>query len=114
MVYFVKDGGKVLDTSTAINVEAVTTGAAFLALALAQGKFEGQALRINGSDAFKRELIIVAASKDFTFRFADKAMNDALDIIKAQNAKDKSNLSELGKSLAKDQKPRTKPIRRGR
>lgn len=82
IIYFVKDGGKVLDNGKALNVEAVSTGAAFLALSLAQEKFEGKALRINGSDAFKREIVMVAASKNFEIRFADKAMNDAVEFLK--------------------------------
>ncbi len=84
IIYFVKDGGKVLDTGKSVNVEAVSTGAAFLALSLAQEKFEGKALRIKGSDAFKREIVMVAASNDFGIKFADKAMNDAIRIIKSQ------------------------------
>ena len=112
MIYFVKDGGKVLDTGKSVNVETVSTGAAFLALSLAQEKFEGRALRINGSDAFKREIVMVAASKDFVIRFADKAMNDAIVMLKAEKAKTKISHSELDQSKSLNNK--IKPVRRGR
>ena len=112
IIYFVKDGGKVLDTGKAVNVEAVSTGAAFLALSLAQEKFEGKALHINGSDAFKREIVIVAASKDFGIRFADKAINDAVEILRAEKAQSKNDQSKIEQSNPANNK--IKPVRRGR
>jgi Relaxase/Mobilisation nuclease domain/Large polyvalent protein-associated domain 7 len=114
IIYFVKDGGKVLDTGKSVNVEAVSTGAAFLALSLAQEKFEGRALRINGSDAFKREIVMVAASKDFGIRFADKAMNDAVDILRTEKSKDKAHLSEFDHAKSRPLNRKIKPVKRGR
>lgn len=114
IIYFVKDGGKVLDTGKAVNVEAVSMGAAFLALSLAQEKFEGKALRINGSDAFKREIIMVAASKELGIRFADKAINDAVDMLKAEKSKDKAHQSEFDQTKQKPLNRKIKPVRRGR
>ncbi len=114
VIYFVKDGGKVLDTGKAVNVEAVSTGAAFLSLSLAQEKFEGKALRINGNDAFKREIVMVAASKDFRIRFADKAMNDAVDMLKAEKSKAKAHQSEFYHTKSKPINRKIKPVKRGR
>lgn len=114
IIYFAKDGGKVLDNGKAVNVEAVSTGAAFLALSLAQEKFEGKALRIKGSDAFKREIIMVAASKELGIRFADKAMNDAVDILKVEKSKDNAIQSEFENSKSKPLNRKIKPIKRGR
>ena len=113
IIYFVKDGGKVLDSGKAVNVEAVSTGAAFLALSLAQEKFEGKVLRINGSDAFKREIVMVAASKDFGIRFADKAINDAVSILKVNFSNSASNEPIVPKPIVpsnqlKNNKPRIK------
>nr|WP_240008350.1 TraI/MobA(P) family conjugative relaxase [Pseudaquidulcibacter saccharophilus] len=112
IIYFIKDGGKVLDTGKALNVETVTTGSAFLALSLAQEKFAGKGLRVNGSDAFKRELIMVAASKDFVVRFADKALNDAVAILKAEKSQNKLIQPKI--DTHQTIKPNIKPRNRGR
>ncbi len=114
IIYFVKDGGKVLDNGKAVNVEAVSTGAAFLALSLAQEKFEGKALRINGSEAFKREIVLVAASKELGIRFADKAINDAIDMLKTEKSKDKAIQSEFDNTKSKPLNRKIKPVKRGR
>ena len=109
ILYFIKDGGKVLDTGKALNVETVTTGAALLALSLAKEKFAGKALNINGSDAFRREIIIAASSKNIDIRFTDKAMNDALEVIKNQK------ISKVPIVKSATNSPKQKPSRaRGR
>ncbi|MBN8646406.1 MAG: relaxase/mobilization nuclease domain-containing protein [Caulobacterales bacterium] len=112
IIYFIKDGGKVLDTGKALNVETVTTGSAFLALSLAQEKFAGKGLRVNGSDAFKRELIMVAASKDIVVRFADKELNDAVAILKAEKSQKKLIQPKIDRHQTI--KPKIKPRNRGR
>ena len=109
IVYFIKDGGRVADSKRAINIENVSTGAALLALSLAQEKFEGKALKINGSDAFKREIIIAASSKNLDIRFTDKAINDALEVIKNQKTSKLPVVESATNSLK--QKP---PRKRGR
>lgn len=114
IIYFVKDGGKVLDTGRAINVDVVSTGAALLALSLAQEKFEGKALRINGSDAFKHEIVMVAASKSLEIKFADKVMNDAVTILKVKKSEDKVSQSEFDQLKSRPLIGKVKPIKRGR
>jgi hypothetical protein len=74
VVYRVKDGGLVVDEAQAIRVEELTAHAAFLALSLASERFAGQALIVEGSDEFKRQIAGLAGSKQLDVRFADPAI----------------------------------------
>jgi hypothetical protein len=74
VVYRVKDGGLVVDEAHAIRVEELTAHAAFLALSLASERFAGQALIVEGSDEFKRQIAGLAGSKQLDVRFADPAI----------------------------------------
>ncbi len=74
VVYRVKDGGLVVDEAQAIRVEELTAHAAFLALSLASERFVDQALIVEGSDEFKRQIAGLAGSKQLDVRFADPAI----------------------------------------
>ncbi|MCM8735504.1 relaxase/mobilization nuclease domain-containing protein [Azospirillum sp. A1-3] len=71
LVYRVEDGGVVSDEATQVRVTEVTAGATFLALSLADDRFRGQALVVEGSDAFKTQVAQLAAVKGLEVRFAD-------------------------------------------
>ena len=71
LVYRVEDGGVVSDEATRVRVTEVTAGAAFLALSLADDRFRGQALVVEGTDAFKAQVAQLAAMKGLEVRFAD-------------------------------------------
>ncbi|WP_353654391.1 TraI/MobA(P) family conjugative relaxase [Azospirillum sp. A1-3] len=71
LVYRVEDGGVVSDEATQVRVTEVTTGAAFLALSLADDRFRGRALVVEGTDAFKTQVAQLAAMKGLEVRFAD-------------------------------------------
>lgn len=71
LVYRVEDGGVVSDEATRVRVTEVTTGAAFLALSLADDRFRGRALVVEGSQEFRTQVAQLAAMKGLEVRFAD-------------------------------------------
>lgn len=71
-VYRVEDGGVVADEARQIRVEQLTAGASFLALALADERFKGRALVVEGSELFREQVVLHAALLDV--RFADPAL----------------------------------------
>ncbi|WGO96399.1 relaxase/mobilization nuclease domain-containing protein (plasmid) [Pseudomonas viciae] len=73
-VYQVEDGGVVSDERQAVRVKELTAGASFLALALADERFKGRRLIVEGSEEFKSQVVSHAALKGLDVRFADPAM----------------------------------------
>lgn len=69
--YEVGDGGLVKDMRDGVRVDKPTEAASFLALLLASDKFAGQALIVEGSDAFKSEVAKLAGEKGMDVQFAD-------------------------------------------
>lgn len=72
--YRLKDGGRVEDTAQAVYVPEVTEAAALLALSLAQERFTGKALIVEGSTTFKVKVAEMAVIQGLNVRFADPAM----------------------------------------
>jgi hypothetical protein len=72
--YEVGDGGRVQDARDGVRVEQRSDAAHALALLLAADKFAGQALIVEGSNAFKMDLARVAGEKGFAVVFADAEM----------------------------------------
>lgn len=71
MVYHLEDGGVVADETRQVRVEQVTAGACILALLLANERFPGQPLIIEGTDEFKGQVMQVAARFGLASRLAD-------------------------------------------
>lgn len=80
MHYQVQDGGRVTDRAAEIRMDQLSTGAAYLALSLAVSRFGDQPLELHGSEAFKAELVKVAALPGFTVRFADPDLDHARQV----------------------------------
>jgi hypothetical protein len=74
VTYRLPDGGRVEDTSQAVYVPEVTEASALLALTLAQERFTGKALVVEGSTAFKVQVAEMAVIKGMNLRFADPEM----------------------------------------
>lgn len=74
VTYHVADGGKVTDRADHIRVDTETASATLLALTLAADRFGGRALKIEGTEAFKRQVVEVAALHDLDVRFADAGL----------------------------------------
>jgi hypothetical protein len=74
LVYRVQDGGVVVDEARRLRVEEVSAHAAFFALTLAAERFSGQALVVEGTEAFKRQLAATAAGQGLAVRFSDPAL----------------------------------------
>ena len=72
--YTVADGGVVKDTAKGVRVDQSTEASAFLGLLLATEKYAGQALIVEGSDAFKDAVARMAGSKGMPVQFADAGM----------------------------------------
>lgn len=77
MAYSTIDGGMVIDRATHVQAQRATTGAALVALSLAEKRFEGQALIVEGSEQFRQEVAQLAALHGFNVRFADPLMEQA-------------------------------------
>ncbi len=75
--YQTYDGGLVIDRSNHVQCFRTTTGAAQFALELAAKRFDGQALVVEGSEDFKKEVARLANIRRVNVRFADPAMEKA-------------------------------------
>jgi hypothetical protein len=76
LFYRIQDGGTVTDEKTQIRVDNPTAGAAFLALSLAAERFEGQALTIQGTDDFKRQIVEFAVQYRLPVKFKDTQLDE--------------------------------------
>lgn len=84
VIYNIKDGGRVVDNDKSISVKNLTIGSALLALSLSIERFEGQALRVNGTAEFKQVIIKLAASKSLDIKFGDDDMNKSYQELRLQ------------------------------
>lgn len=76
LFYRIQDGGTVTDEKAQIRVDNPTAGAAFLALSLAAERFEGQALTVQGSDDFKRQIVEFAVQYRLPVKFKDAQLDE--------------------------------------
>lgn len=76
-LYRVADGGQVLDETHQVRVPGVTVGAAFLALVLANERFKGKPLVVEGNDEFKRQLVQLAGKPGMNIFFADSELEQS-------------------------------------
>jgi hypothetical protein len=83
-VYRVDDGGVVADEARQIRVEQLSAGAAFLALSLADERFQGRALIVEGSETFREQVVLHATRHGLDVRFADPAMEAERQRLTAQ------------------------------
>ena len=74
MLYRLKDGGVVLDDTQAIRVPEVTEASTVLALSLADERFHGKSLVVEGSNEFKLLVAKQAALEGLSIRFADPVL----------------------------------------
>jgi hypothetical protein len=74
VIYRAQDGGVVSDEATAITVPQVTEAATLLALSLADERFHGKALIVEGSDEFKLQVAKLSALEGLSIRLADPAL----------------------------------------
>lgn len=71
IVYRARDGSLVYDQTAAISVKEVTEAATLLALSLADERFRGKALLVEGSDEFKLQVARLSSLQGLSMRFAD-------------------------------------------
>jgi Large polyvalent protein-associated domain 7 len=74
VVYRAQDGGVVLDEATAVCVQEMTEGATLLALSLAEERFHGKALVVEGSIEFKAQIARLSTLQGLSIRFAEPAL----------------------------------------
>lgn len=87
MAYRTIDGGMVIDRTSHVQAARATAGAALVALSLAEKRFEGQALIVEGSEQFRREVAQLAGMHGFKVRFADAAMEQTRQAAVVAKAK---------------------------
>lgn len=110
VAYCLKDGGRVEDTANAVHVPEVTEASALLALTLAQERFTGKALVVEGSTAFKVKVAEMAVTKGLNVRFADPEMEKTRERFEVarqkaldEQAKGKTTERNQGQTQEKDQ-----------
>ena len=74
VIYRAQDGGVVSDEATAISVPEVTEASTLLALSLADERFHGKAVIVEGSDEFKLQVAKLSAFEGLSLRFADPVL----------------------------------------
>jgi hypothetical protein len=77
LVYRLEDGGTLTDERSQVRVDQVTAGSSFLALTMAAERFSGQALDVQGSDDFKRQVVAFAAKYEMPVQFKDAELEAA-------------------------------------
>lgn len=105
VIYRAHDGGVVFDEATAISVKEVTEAATLLALSLADRRFHGKALVVEGSGEFKIQVARLSALEGLSIRFADPVLeNDRQRYSKAKesNKPVKENMQQMSKELGRD------------
>ncbi|MDI2113872.1 TraI/MobA(P) family conjugative relaxase [Commensalibacter nepenthis] len=88
--YFTEDGGRVIDKSNHVAVQASTDLSVTLALELASKRFD-KPLTINGSDDFKKAVAKAAAIEGSQITFADEEMErlKSIAILERQKLKER-------------------------
>ena len=74
VIYRAQDGGVVSDEATAIAVPEVTEASTLLALSLADERFNGKPVVVEGSNEFKLLVAKLSAIKGLSLRFADPVL----------------------------------------
>jgi len=74
VIYRAQDGGVVSDEATAIAVPEVTEASTLLALSLAEERFNGRPVVVEGSDEFKLLVAKLSAIEGVSLRFADPVL----------------------------------------
>ncbi len=74
VIYRTQDGGVVADEATAITVPEVTEVSTLLALSLAEERFNGKPVVVEGSNEFKLLVAKLSAIKGLSLRFADPVL----------------------------------------
>ena len=86
VIYNIADGGMVADEATHVRVAQPTHAATLLAVALATERFGDKPLVVRGTDAFRKEVAVVAGKTGADVTFADPQLED----LRQQSTKDRS------------------------
>jgi hypothetical protein len=76
VIYRARDGGVVSDEAIGIRVPQVTQAATLLALSLADERFQGKALIVEGSGEFKLQVAKLSALEGLSIRLADPVLEE--------------------------------------
>ncbi len=74
IVYRLKDGGVIVDATTALKIEAESSQAAFLMLALFAERWPNRTFELTATENFKRETVAIAASLGLPVEFGDREL----------------------------------------
>jgi hypothetical protein len=77
VVYRTKDGARVTDSAKSVRTDRSTDEAVQAALVLAKERFAGQALRVDGDDAFKAAVLRAVIERGMKVTFEDPSMERA-------------------------------------
>ncbi len=98
VLYRLKDGGRVEDATQAIHVPEVTEAATLFALTLADERFQGKALVVDGTNEFKVKVVEMAAIQGLNVRFAAPELEQLRErITQGHGAEKKSKIEQSPK-----------------
>ena len=100
VLYRLKDGGRVEDTIQAIHVPEVTEAATLFALTLADERFQGKALVVEGTNEFKVKVAEMAAIQGLNVKFAAPELDQMRERI--AKALEGTNQVVLKQSMQRD------------
>ena len=86
VIYNIADGGMVADEATHVQVAQPTHAATALAVALATERFGAKPLVVQGTEAFRKQVAVVAGKAGAGVTFADPQLED----LRQQSTKDRS------------------------
>jgi hypothetical protein len=97
VLYRLKDGGRVEDSVQSIHVPEVTEAATLLALTLADERFQGKALTVEGTNEFKVKVAEMAAIQGLIVRFAAPELEQMRERIAKAREAQQQKLAQLQK-----------------
>jgi hypothetical protein len=74
LVYTLKDGGRIVDDGHGVRLETVTPHAMFLTLSIHAERWPGRRVPLEEDDAFKRQMVEIAARTKLDLTFADPVL----------------------------------------
>ncbi len=102
MTYRTADGGMVLDRKTVVQAQKATAGAALVAVSLAAERFTGQALIVDGTEEFKRDVARLAGLHKIKVTFKDAGMEAARIAAAAENVAPARPMPKAAEQAPKD------------
>ncbi|WP_336967649.1 TraI/MobA(P) family conjugative relaxase [Sphingobium aromaticiconvertens] len=114
MSYRTADGGLVVDRASHVQASGATIGAAFVALALAADRFDGQTLDVRGSEEFRRDVAQLAGVHGIRTTFSDPLLEAIRQTGAASRGVSRAQSAPRGLTPKERTPERPRKVRKGR